>query len=67
VLLIRFLRSWWRTPIMIAAEASQYLVLALFSGLLYLRQVGLGLRKTLRLGWLAGLGWLGLPAAGQGS
>jgi len=37
VLMVRFGRCWVRTPIMAGAEAAQYLVLALFLGLLYLR------------------------------
>jgi len=37
VLMVRFGRCWIRTPIMAGAEVSQYLVLALFLGLLYLR------------------------------
>jgi hypothetical protein len=37
VLMVRFFRCWLRTPIMVTAEAAQYLILALFLGLLYLR------------------------------
>jgi hypothetical protein len=37
VLMVRFFRCWMRTPIMATAEAAQYLILALFLGLLYLR------------------------------
>ncbi|WIA39802.1 hypothetical protein OEZ86_005855 [Tetradesmus obliquus] len=37
VLMARFMRCWLRTPIMAAAEAVQYLILAVFIGLLYLR------------------------------
>jgi O-antigen ligase len=33
--MLRFFRSWIRTPIMIAAEASQYIILGVFTGLLY--------------------------------
>jgi hypothetical protein len=36
VLMIRFFRSWWRTPVLIAAETIQYVFLAIFSGLVYL-------------------------------
>jgi hypothetical protein len=37
VLTVRFFRCWMRTPIMATAEAAQYLILAVFLGLLYLR------------------------------
>jgi hypothetical protein len=37
VLMVRFFRCWMRTPIMATAEAAQYLILAVFLGLLYLR------------------------------
>jgi hypothetical protein len=37
VLMVRFFRCWMRTPIMVTAEAAQYLILAVFLGLLYLR------------------------------
>eukprot|EP00877_Chromochloris_zofingiensis_P009171 jgi/Chrzof1/4507/Cz14g16020.t1 len=38
VLMLRFFRSWFRTPIMIMAEAANYLILGIFIGLLYLKQ-----------------------------
>jgi hypothetical protein len=37
VLMVRFAKSWVRTPIMAVAEAIQYVILSLFLGLLYLR------------------------------
>jgi hypothetical protein len=37
VLMVRFAKSWVRTPIMAVAEAVQYVILSLFLGLLYLR------------------------------
>lgn len=37
VLMVRFSKSWVRTPIMAIAEAVQYVILSLFLGLLYLR------------------------------
>jgi hypothetical protein len=36
ILMLRFFRSWMRTPIMILAEAAQYVILGVFTGLLYL-------------------------------
>ena len=37
ILMQRFFRSWMRTPIMILAEAAQYVILGVFTGLLYLK------------------------------
>lgn len=36
VLMARFYRSWLRTPVMAVAEGAQYIIMALFLGLLYL-------------------------------
>ena len=37
VLSLRFMRGWWRTPGVMLVEAGQYVVLAVFLGLIFLR------------------------------
>ncbi len=64
MLLVRFLRSWMRTPFMIVMEAAQYIILGVFIGISYDWPVAmlcsapeLALYDVTKQAWTAGHAW----------